>query len=98
MISQGPSSSSTARRARERAASSGRCCPLPVLEERERARADERTPGQARAQFDRVHTFTVYDLEVDTSILSPEECAARIKERLDGAAPDAFRRLFRPMR
>jgi len=73
-------------------------CPLPVLEERERARADQRTPGQARAQFDRVHTFTVYDLEVDTSILSPDECAARIKERLDGAAPDAFRRLVRPMR
>ncbi|MDP9264499.1 MAG: chloramphenicol phosphotransferase [Chloroflexota bacterium] len=41
-----------------------------------------------------VHVPGVYDLEVDTSLLSPEECAAAIRRRLeDGPAPSAFRRL-----
>jgi chloramphenicol 3-O phosphotransferase len=41
-----------------------------------------------------VHIPGIYDLEVDTSVLSPEECAAVIRRRLDdGPAPSAFRRL-----
>ena len=52
-------------------------CPLPVLEEREKARGDRRI-GLARWQFERVHQAKPYDLEVDTSELSPDECAARI--------------------
>jgi hypothetical protein len=36
----------------------------------------------------------VYDLEVDTSLLAPEECALQIKARMEsGSAPNAFLRL-----
>jgi len=68
-------------------------CPLAVVEERERQRKD-RTLGQARAQFSRVHAHGLYDVEVDTSLASPEDCARRIKARLeDGVRPVAFGRL-----
>jgi chloramphenicol 3-O phosphotransferase len=53
--------------------------PLDVLEARERAR-DDRLIGLARWQYDRVHQGIDYDLEVDTSIGSPLECAKLIKE------------------
>jgi chloramphenicol 3-O phosphotransferase len=70
-------------------------CPLAVLEQREAARKD-RTLGQARAQFPLVHAHGVYDLEVDTSACSAEDCALQIKRRLeDGRPPEAFRRLRR---
>ena len=67
-------------------------CPLPVLVERERSRGD-RTLGQAAAQHDRVHAHGVYDLEVDTSLLNPEECALVIQQAISGRAPTALRRL-----
>jgi len=41
-----------------------------------------------------VHIPGIYDLEVDTSVLSPTECADAIRRRLDeGPPPSAFRRL-----
>ncbi|MER8825937.1 chloramphenicol phosphotransferase [Mesorhizobium sp. M0938] len=52
--------------------------PLDVLEAREIQRAD-RLPGLARWQYDRVHKNIGYDLEIDTSMLTPLECARRIK-------------------
>ena len=68
-------------------------CPLEVLVAREAARR-ERTPGQAAAQHPRVHAGLVYDLEVDTSILSAEECAWQIRARLaDGTGPWTLRHL-----
>ncbi len=66
-------------------------CPLEVLEERERHRKD-RTLGQARVQFPVIHRYAVYDLELDTSVLSVEECANRIMDRLE-SPPLAFKRL-----
>ena len=57
-------------------------CPLEVLEQRERSRKN-RTLGQARRQYPLIHKYTCYDLEVDTSTLSPDECALRIRSRLD---------------
>lgn len=66
-------------------------CPLAVLEQREQARAD-RTLGQARKQAALVHAYEVYDLEVDTSRLRPEEGARLIRQRLE-TAPFAFRQL-----
>jgi chloramphenicol 3-O phosphotransferase len=66
-------------------------CPLEVLEQRERARRD-RTLGQAKLQYEVVHAHTVYDVEVDTSISSPEECAQQIIERLHDS-PKALRLL-----
>lgn len=69
-------------------------CPLEVLEQRERDRKD-RTLGQARAQYDRVHRYTVYDFEVDTSIQTITESAHGIKSWLESnPAPTAFKRLF----
>lgn len=68
-------------------------CPLAVLEQRERERRN-RTWGQAKAQYALVHAHGIYDLEVDTSLLSPEDCAQQIKERLhSGNPPEAFKRL-----
>jgi chloramphenicol 3-O phosphotransferase len=53
--------------------------PLAVLEARERQRGD-RMPGLARWQYDRVHAGMRYDIEVDTSTATPEQCAMVIKE------------------
>jgi chloramphenicol 3-O phosphotransferase len=66
-------------------------CPIEVLEKREKQRND-RTWGQAREQFEAVHSHVVYDLEVDTSVSTPQECAQQIKARLmAGEPPQAFR-------
>lgn len=59
----------------------GVTCPLEVLEGREQARRD-RTLGQARAQVEVVHRFMTYDVVVDTSTMSPQECALRIADQL----------------
>ncbi len=67
----------------------GVTCPLAVLEERERARND-RTLGQARAQFEIVHRHGVYDLVVDTAVLAPEEAAGRILAHLQSNPPRAL--------
>jgi len=59
--------------------------PLNVLEMREQARPD-RKPGTAREQIDKMARYR-YDLEVDTSVLSPSECAdAIIKDLRTGTA------------
>jgi len=60
-------------------------CPLEVVVERERSR-ENRTLGQAEAQFDVVHRWMTYDVEVDTSVLTPEACIARIIEAVAAAA------------
>ena len=68
-------------------------CPFKVTEQREQER-DDRTQGLVKAQYDIVHSHGVYDLEIDTSILTPTECANQIKDRLqNGPAPEAFRKL-----
>jgi chloramphenicol 3-O phosphotransferase len=68
-------------------------CPLEVLEQREQERHN-RTWGQARLQYDLVHAHGIYDLEVDTSIHDPEECARQIKVRIQSLdPPHAFKRL-----
>ena len=68
-------------------------CPLEIVEERERKRKD-RTLGQARLQYDLVHRHGKYDIEVNTSELSPIECAQKIREGIQTQAkPQALRRL-----
>ena len=56
----------------------GLFAPLDVLEARERERGD-RLIGFSRWQYHRVHSGMTYDLELDTSIASPQACAGRIK-------------------
>jgi chloramphenicol 3-O phosphotransferase len=50
----------------------GVCYPLAELVRREKERK-ERKERMARLQFDQVHTKAIYDVEVDTSVLSPQE-------------------------
>ncbi len=67
----------------------GVCCPLDVIEERERKRGN-RVVGQARGHFEAVHRNCRYDIEVDTSQLSPQEAAQSIASYLvDETPPDA---------
>jgi chloramphenicol 3-O phosphotransferase len=79
-------------------------CPLEVIMERRRATwgagasgsPDDPVPAPVRAWQHEVHVPGIYDLEVDTSLLTPEECAEAISRRLDdGPPPSAFRQLAR---
>lgn len=58
-------------------------CPVAVLAQRETLRAD-RGPGLAAEQAARVHEGYRYDVSLDTSVLSPQQCAATIREELQG--------------
>jgi chloramphenicol 3-O phosphotransferase len=57
----------------------GIMAPLAVLEQRERDRKD-RMIGLARWQFGRVHQGIDYDLTLDSSLATPEQCAAKIRD------------------
>jgi chloramphenicol 3-O phosphotransferase len=72
-------------------------CPLEVIMERRHAtwqttdEEDNTIPAPVRLWQQAVHDPGIYDLEVDTSLLSSLECAALIQQRLhDGPAPAAF--------
>lgn len=49
-------------------------CPLDVVDQRERDRGD-RLVGQGRGIGASVHDFLAYDVEVDTSVMGPDEAA-----------------------
>jgi len=74
-------------------------CPLEVIWER-RARSWGQSESEAalreavqRWQVE-VHEGLVYDLELDTSVLTPQECADLVLKRIaSGPAGDAFARL-----
>lgn len=72
-------------------------CSLEELKRRERKRGD-RVIGLARSQYKKVHIYGVYDIEVDTTVLSPEACAAKIIGYLKSdETPTAFEQLRRKM-
>ena len=52
-------------------------CPLPVVNAREAERPG-RFPGTAASHFEQVHVHGEYDVEVDTSTLTPRQCAERV--------------------
>ena len=76
-------------------------CPVEVALERRRAtwggvgyHPDGTGQDSVRLWHEAVHQPGIYDLEVDTSVLRPEECADLIAIRLtDGPPPLAFRRI-----
>jgi chloramphenicol 3-O phosphotransferase len=75
-------------------------CPIEVIMERRRSTSwnAESAPGEVPEPVRRwqreVHLPGIYDLEVDTSVLSPSACAEIIRQRLDhGPAPSALQRL-----
>ena len=49
-------------------------CPIEVVIQRELDRGDRKI-GLAASQFDRVHSNREYDIEVDTSTMTPEQAA-----------------------
>ena len=57
-------------------------CPLALAEQRERERGD-RIVGTVRGQHALVHTFRKYDVDVDTSVATPQQCAEAILAVLD---------------
>ena len=76
-------------------------CPVEVIIERRRATGwhsgaspEPDVLNEVRRFQREVHIPGVYDLEVDTSLLSPGECAEVIRQRVvDGPPPSAFQRL-----
>lgn len=76
-------------------------CPIQIIMERRRDTGwdagnstESPAPPPVRLWQREVHMPGIYDLEVDTSVLSPGECAEMIRKRLaDGPAPSAFQRL-----
>jgi chloramphenicol 3-O phosphotransferase len=74
-------------------------CPLDVVMARRRATwgtdpPDGSVPPPVLRWQQAVHDPGIYDLEVDTSLLTPEQSAAAILDRLEhGPPPSAFHRL-----
>ncbi len=81
-------------------------CPIEVIMARRNAgqpgregvymtgSADDPVPEPVLRWQRQVHLPGIYDLEVDTSLLTPEECAVAIGRRLeDGPPPSAFQKL-----
>ncbi|MBI1296271.1 chloramphenicol phosphotransferase [bacterium] len=75
-------------------------CPLDVIMQRRRATgwttdsAADPVPLPVQRWQDAVHQLGLYDLEVDTSQHSAEECATIIRQRLQvGPSPSAFLQL-----
>lgn len=84
----------------------GVLCPIEVIMERRNAGQAGREdtyvvstpgrpiPGPVRRWQEEVHVPGIYDLEVDTSLLTPQQCAEAIKRRLsEGPPPTAMRQL-----
>ena len=71
----------------------GVMCPLEELERRASARSD-RQVETVKAQFDQVHAHKLYDIEVDTSVETPEQIAEKIKDYNERVVwPQAFRQI-----
>jgi chloramphenicol 3-O phosphotransferase len=80
-------------------------CPIEVVMQRRNAGQSGREgtyltgpphqpPGPVLLWQSAVHTPGIYDMDVDTSLLSPEQCAAHILQRLRaGPPPSALARL-----
>jgi chloramphenicol 3-O phosphotransferase len=75
-------------------------CPIEIIMERRRATwgagtsDDGMIPEPVQRWQQAVHEPGIYDLEVDTSILNPAECAEAIRQQLIcGPPPVAFERL-----
>ena len=81
-------------------------CPVDVIMERRKrsqpgwerryvtGAGEDAVPAPVLAWQQAVHTPGIYDLEVDTSLFSPEACADAIRQRLEeGPPPTALERL-----
>jgi chloramphenicol 3-O phosphotransferase len=66
--------------------------PLEASEHWE-ARRGDRPMGHARAHYNLIHAHGIYDLVLDPSQTSPQQCARSILNRIQGPPPDAFQRI-----
>ena len=60
-------------------------CPLNILEGRESNR-ESRPRGAAQSQFNQIYDYNGYDLKLDTSKLSKEECAQKILDSMQNCS------------
>jgi chloramphenicol 3-O phosphotransferase len=67
--------------------------PLEVSEQWEAARGDRRV-GHARAHYDLIHGHGIYDLVLDPSGMTPQECVQAIVRRVQESPPDGFQRIM----
>jgi len=67
-------------------------CPLAELERRELARGDRRI-GEARNDFETIHKFVTYDLELDSTLPAESNAAAVIASWKRRTRPLAFERM-----
>lgn len=65
-------------------------CPPDIIAIRETMRPG-RFPGTAIGHFETCHSHGVYDVEVDTSVDPPEDCADQVIARLNEGGPTAFK-------
>ena len=70
----------------------GLTCPVEILQEREATRKLRRT-GLTASHEKVVHTFSKYDLIIDTTEHSPRECAQKIRKALEQKRFDVFKKL-----
>jgi chloramphenicol 3-O phosphotransferase len=59
-------------------------CPIEVIMERRGAKAGAQVPEPVLRWQQEVHHPGIYDMVVDTSAMSADQCAARIGDRLRG--------------
>ena len=67
-------------------------CPLVELERRELARGDRRI-GEARNDFETIHDFVSYDLELDSTRPADSNAAALIAAWKQRSRPSAFNKM-----
>lgn len=68
-------------------------CPLSELEKRELQRGDRRV-GEARQDYDVVHTFGTYDIEIDSIQHLEDNVKAVVKAWQSRTYPSAFERMM----
>jgi chloramphenicol 3-O phosphotransferase len=67
-------------------------CPLPELERRERERGNQRV-GEARQDYQVTHSFTEYDLEIDSMQPNHINVSTLVDTWQSRQSPSAFERL-----
>jgi chloramphenicol 3-O phosphotransferase len=67
-------------------------CPLAELERRELARGNRRI-GEARNDFETIHDFVIYDLELDSTMPAEGNAAAVIASWKQRNRPSAFEKM-----
>lgn len=72
----------------------GLFCPLEELERREKVRGNRRI-GLAREQYERVHRYCLYDVELNSYSTEPAENARQLEQFLEAnAQPRAFQEML----